>query len=300
MKTYYNIVGTETSRTSTSILKPPVRVIKMGWPFELITKHSDVGKDIRKLVIADKGYKFVECDLSQAEARIAFHLAKDLETLKFIESGGDIHNLTSSAIFDIPYESLSKKSPEREPGKHVGHAGQNGMGKYRLMMILADYNIMKSEKECNLWLFKYHKKFPLISKIFWQSVKDCLENDRTIINPFGRIRQFFGRVTEELYKDAYAHIKQSIVADKIAISFIKLMENEFKNEDFNIVQECHDSILALVKDDIINDCVKLIKKELELPIDFSKCSEPLKRGCLTIPAEFKIGEKWSDMEDLII
>ena len=56
LRTSYNICGTKNARTSTQLCKPPIRVVEKGWPFQNITKHSEVGKDIRKMIIADSGY----------------------------------------------------------------------------------------------------------------------------------------------------------------------------------------------------------------------------------------------------
>jgi hypothetical protein len=59
--------------------------------------------------------------------------------------------------------------------------------------------------------------------------------------------------------------------------------------------ESHDSFLALIKDDCIKDGAKVIKKELEVPINFSKCT--LSRDYdLVIPCEIKVGKRW--IEDL--
>jgi DNA polymerase I-like protein with 3'-5' exonuclease and polymerase domains len=71
MKTVYTIAGTETGRSNTKILKPPVRPEKMGIPFQTITKHGDIGTEIRQMFVADDGFVIVETDMSQAEARMS-------------------------------------------------------------------------------------------------------------------------------------------------------------------------------------------------------------------------------------
>lgn len=301
IRTAYNMVATETGRSGTQKLEPPLRVQTMGWPFQNITKHSDIGKDIREMIIADPGYVFLEMDKSQAEGRIVALLSKDYELLKAYDEI-DVHSLTAAPIFGMTYDEIRKEYKagnieKRQLGKKTRHAGNYGMGKNRFMLVCAQDDIMISEKNAALYLFKFHQANPKIKSIYWTEVKECIERDRTLINPFGRIRQFFGRANEDLYKEAYANIPQSTVPDSLRMELYEF-NRENKDCDFNIVQEGHDSILALVKNGEEKDVAKELKKYQEQPIDFSGCS--LSRGKLVIPVEFKVGERWSEMEDLTI
>lgn len=51
MRTSYRITGTETGRTSTSRLEPPVRPDKLGIAFQTMTKHGDIGPEIREMYV---------------------------------------------------------------------------------------------------------------------------------------------------------------------------------------------------------------------------------------------------------
>ena len=93
-RTSYRI-ALETGRTSTSICEPPITTGQFGLAFQTITKHGDIGTDIRSLFIPDGGYILVEPDLSQAEARVVAILARDDKLLKMFEYKVDIHCVTS-------------------------------------------------------------------------------------------------------------------------------------------------------------------------------------------------------------
>ena len=121
MKTTFLITGTENYRTSTNILEPPIRPEKMGWAFQTISKHGDIGQDLRSILIADPGYIIVNIDQSQAEARVCSLLADDEETLKSYDTI-DKHALTASKFFGGAADQYSKKRlgyecPERFVGK---------------------------------------------------------------------------------------------------------------------------------------------------------------------------------------
>ena len=48
---------------SNSILKQPLRPEKIGLAFQTMTKHGEIGTELRSYFKADPGYSFVEMDL---------------------------------------------------------------------------------------------------------------------------------------------------------------------------------------------------------------------------------------------
>ncbi len=53
VRTSYKIVGTETGRTSTVMQAPPVRPDEMGSAFQTLTKHGDIGPEVREMYVPD-------------------------------------------------------------------------------------------------------------------------------------------------------------------------------------------------------------------------------------------------------
>lgn len=321
LRTNYNLT-LETGRTSTSILKPPVTTEKMGVAFQTITKHGEVGTDIRKMYIADPGYIFVESDLSQAEARVVALLAKDEKLVKMFEYGVDIHRVTTGWIKgNCPNNLLEQFFAEtdrtfaedlknqinkilkeliddetRQIGKKARHAGHYDMGKYEASM-----QLKCSEKLAGVFIDGFHKANPKIRGVFHAEIQDFLKsNERVLTTPHGRRRQFFGRWGEQLFKEAYANIPQGTVSDHLKFATIRIRQR------FPIarqVQEAHDSFLSLCPFDKnaqfpfakLDKYVEIIREELEVPIDFKNCSLP--RGQLVIPCDTSIGEKsWKEMK----
>ena len=106
-KTSFNISATETCRSSTSILKKPIRPRKMGLAFHTISKHGRLAKDIRSMFIPDKGKVLLQADSSQAEARVVAVLSRDYELLRAFDRL-DIHRRTAGLIFGLaPFLNLS-------------------------------------------------------------------------------------------------------------------------------------------------------------------------------------------------
>lgn len=281
--------GTETGRTSTSVLKSPVRPEKMGMALQTVTKHGDIGQDILDILVADPGYVFVSADSSQAEARLCANYANDEETLKRFDTE-DIHRRTASWCLDIPYEKINKKDPERQIGKTVRYLRQYHGEKRRLMhTIMSDafrYNIdlHVSEWKCGKIIEKFDAYTPKIKEVFWHGVETQLDENRTLVTPQGRKRTFWGRWDDNLFREAYPYLCSAAVRDMIAESMFALQD---ERPDTLFMLEWHDSFTVMVKEQDKLWYCKRIKKLMERPINFDKCS--LKRPDLIIPAEVKWG-----------
>lgn len=299
-RTSYQIVGTETGRTSTKIYGPPIRPEPIGLAFQTITKHSSMGEDLFSMFVPDDGYVYLECDLSQAEARIVDLLAEDYEGLD--EYGKiDKHSKTARIVLGLSESYvLTKKSPERFIGKTSRHAGSYDMGK-RTAMLTINTDAKKygvpvrvSEWKAGQILERFHRAYPKIKEVFHKEVQAALaRNNRTLVNPFGRKRRFTQRWGDQLFKEAYAQIPQSTVGDVVKRAALYIVD---RIPDIRICMEKHDALGFLIPKNEVREHAEVIKEGMELPIDFSQCSLP--RGTLVIPCEFEIGEKnFYDLED---
>jgi len=301
MKTVYTIAGTETGRSNTKILKPPVRPEKMGIPFQTITKHGDIGTEIRQMFVADKGFVIVETDMSQAEARIVALLAEDFKLGDMFARKVDVHSFTTCMIFGIERQSVTKEL--RFIGKTTRHAGNYGMKKHRLMEIVnTDAKKFKIDVKISEWragqiLDKFHAFSPNIRNVFHEGIRRALtDNNLTLVSPYGRYRQFFDRWGEDLFKEAFAHIPQSTVPDHIRLAGLRARKRfDKEGVEAYYALEGHDSLISLVREKDVDTYISILHEEIEAPIDFSRCT--LQRGTVVIPAESKVGYNYKDASD---
>jgi uracil-DNA glycosylase family 4 len=300
MRTVYAITGTETGRSSTKILQPPVRPEKIGTPFHTLTKHGDIGSEAREPYISDPGYVLIETDMSQAEARIVALFANDEKLLRLFREKADIHKITAAIIFGIPIQDVNKEL--RFIGKTCRHAGNYDMGKRRLMELVNTdakkykINISISEWRAGILLDKFHAFSPNIRGVFHTQVQEALiSNNRVLVNPFGRYRQFFDRWGRELFKEAYAQLPQSTVPDHLRRAGIRAKQRfALEGIDARFIVEAHDALVGLVKIEHADRYTSIVHEEIETPIDFSRCT--LSRGQLVIPAESKIGTSYKECD----
>lgn len=315
MRTSYYITGTETGRSTTNLLKPPIRPERLGWSGHTITKHGHIGSDIRTMLVPDDGYVFLSVDKSQAEARVVAVLCEDYELLKAFDTI-DIHRRTAGLVFDMvsgielqkvcsnpEVDTLEKDSGERFIGKKTRHSGNYDIGaetfhkdassEARKFGIKIDF----SEYKAGIALDKFHAASPKIRGVFHRDVQNIINRTRTLINPFGRERRFLDRMDHKLYREAYAFYPQSIVHDDITAGAISIHD---RLGDLRFVKEDHDSFTMLAPKSEVESISKIVKEELTKEIDFMLGS--IKRNIkLIIPVEFEVGEKnYAHMEKLKI
>jgi DNA polymerase-1 len=309
MRTQVRIVGTETGRSSDSVLDAPTRPVKVGFAFKTLTKHGDIGQDVRGILTTDPGYVIVNIDLSQAEGRIVALLCNDIRLLEAYDKI-DIHRRTAAlALFtgqlNLSYEFdeiadiLGKDSPERFIGKKTRHAGNYFMQwKEFMKQVISDcrrFNIQFtiSAFSAKQILERFHAASPSIVEVFHRQVKDEIDTTRALINPFGRLRRFFDRPGPQLYKEAFAFIPQSTVKDRLTQSALAIRAKKYP---IKLVNEAHDSLTFLMPIGEYQDICREVKPVMEEPIDFSTCS--IKRGKLIIPCDFEVGDNYKDLGKL--
>ena len=307
-KCSFNIIATETCRSSTSSLKKPLRPGKFGGiPFHTISKHGRLAKDIRSMFIPDPGKIFVSVDSSQAEARVVAVLSEDWELLEAFDKV-DIHRRTAGMIIGYtktldlksPYiaivDDMDKDDPQRFCGKKTRHAGNYDMGSQRFMLEFNtdaqkyDIPISISSWKAGDMLKLFHAASPKIRSVFHQHIQDCLVATRTLIDPYGGVRVFNGRMDEQLYKEGYANIPQRTVSHLVQKAAIAIDEELGSDPEMMWLSENHDSLLMQVPANNWEPYAKLMKKWFQQPIDFSTYCSLKRNYVLTIPSDVEISD----------
>lgn len=319
IKTSYNIVGTETGRTSTRSIKgPPVRPEKMGCAFQTLTKHGELGADIRMQYIPDEGYVFLEIDQSQAEDRVVTLLCNDIIGLDEYKTI-DKHWQVASWIFSDVATEWAHKSykgtdrPSKSDGRRfIGKKGRHGSN-YDMGAKECSTQVNKEAQKFGLpiriseWkaeqiLTIVHTRKPEIRNTYHREIQEAVNYNRTLIGPSiygvpgGRRRQFLDRLERGLFKEAYAFIPQCTITDNTKAAGLRCNEIIGDRRVMRFCIEGHDSLTALVLKSELFNVAKVIEEEFERPINFKQCT--LSRDYnLTIPCEMEVGEKnLKDME----
>lgn len=98
-----------------------------------IPARIELGRQIRKLFIPKDGHVFVDADYSQIELRILAHLSGDESLIQAYKEEQDIHRMTASKVFHIPFDEVTPA--QRSNAKAVNFGIVYGISSFGLGQI---------------------------------------------------------------------------------------------------------------------------------------------------------------------
>src|SRR5205823_5094413 len=137
--------------------------------------------------------------------------------------------------------------PERFTGKKIRHAGNFDMKKRRLMtQFNTDAQKFEIAMDISEWragqmLEMFHAASPKLKQIFYRDIQEALNSSRVLIDPFGGVRIFNGRMYDSLYGEGYANIPQRTEAHLIQKAALAIDEELQDDREFLWSQEKHDA-----------------------------------------------------------
>jgi uracil-DNA glycosylase family 4 len=247
----------------------------------------------RKMYRCDEGKIFIEADMKQAESVIVAHLIGDVRMQHFFKKAFeatteeemakyDIHKLTASLMFNIPYEEVTKET--RRIGKTLRHACSYSAGP----QVVAD-QLGIELKEAKLLLDLYHRINPLL-KVWYQSIQNELRTTRLLTTPLGRKHRFLDRWGDSLFRSGYSFKPQSTVGDFLNQS-MRILYDKY-GDQIDIMMQLHDAIYVQCDDN--REAVARTKEMM------AECMvRPITIGFeeFIIGIDFKTGYHWGDLNE---
>lgn len=142
------------------------------------------GSELKHAMFAPDGHMFIDCDLSQIEARTLAWLAQQEDLLDAFERGDDVYKIMASAIYGKPVDDIDKD--ERFVGKTTILGCGYGMGAAKFRAQLKTFGKDLPQKECERIIDVYRTTYPKITAL-WRQTNKALEamlNNQTA--PIGR------------------------------------------------------------------------------------------------------------------
>ncbi len=265
------IAGTYTGRMATS-----ASITGSG------SNYQNQPKEVRVFYPPEPGKIWIQFDLSQSEARIVAALCQDINWLKAFDER-DLHKEVGAFLYKIPLEKVEKDF-HRYNAKRVSHGTHYKMGARMMASIVGC-----AEGEAKRLMARYYEIRPLL-KTWQDSVCRQIDRTRIIKTIYGRTIQFFGPISDEVYRNAIAAEPQSTSVSYINDGIRKCWE-QIPNFDFHL--QVHDSILVQVDDNVeaIEQMARQVKQIVEVPIT-------IKGIAFKIPLEFEIGYSWGNLKEV--
>ena len=227
-----------------------------------IPVRMELGRLIRKVFIPEEGYVFVDADYSQIELRILAHCSGDEQLINAYKEARDIHRITASQVFHIPFDEVTDL--QRRNAKAVNFGIVYGISSFGLS---EDLSITK--KEAAQYIENYFKTYPGIKKFLDDAVAHAKEKGY-VTTLFGRRRPVPELSSSNFMQRSFGERVamnapiQGTAADimKIAMNGVKKAMEE-KHMKSRLVLQVHDELLIEAYQDEVEQVKDILTHEME-------------------------------------
>lgn len=246
-----------------------------------IPVRMELGRLIRKVFIPEEGYVFVDADYSQIELRVLAHCSGDKNLIEAYREEEDIHRITASQVFHVPFEEVT--SQQRRNAKAVNFGIVYGISSFGLSQ---DLSITR--KEAARYIEDYFKTYPGI-KVFLDDTVAHAKEMGYVVTLFGRRRPVPELSSSNFMQRSFGERVamnapiQGTAADIIKIAMIgvdrRLKERQMKSK---LVLQVHDELLIEAYEPELLEVKGILKEEMEKAVS------------LDVPLEVDMhtGENW--------
>ena len=248
-----------------------------------IPVRTEIGRELRKMFVAPAGKVLIDADYSQIELRVLAHVANDENMINAFKNDEDIHKMTASMVFNIPFDEVT--STERTRAKAVNFGIVYGIGEFSLSQ---DLKIpIKLAKQ---YIEDYLKTYPNIKEFMQNTIQNGRE-DGFVTTMYERRRylpelkstnkniQAFG---ERMAMNAPI---QGTAADIIKIAMVNVYKAlKEKGLKAKLILQVHDELIIESPEEEKDIVKELLRTEME---NAALLSLPLK-------VDLEAGKSWYD------
>lgn len=230
--------------------------------------RTELGQQIRRAFIPEKGCKLISADYSQLELRILAHITQDPIMLEAYKNNEDIHAKTARLVFDVKDEKDLKE--KRRLAKIVnfgiayaveafGLATRVGLTRTEAKKVIEDYyDTYKGIK-------KYMDETPLVAR-----------EQGYVTSLFGR-RRYLHSINDRNYtvrsraeREAINMPIQGTASDIVKIAMLRV-DKALRAEklETRMIMQVHDELLFEAPDAEIERAKEIIKREMEAAAELS-------------------------------
>lgn len=271
--------------------------------------RTDLGKEIRKAFVAEKGCKLLVADYSQIELRIAAHFSEDPTMISAFGRGHDIHRTTAEEL-----------GIDRRAAKTVNFGILYGISSYGL-----SENLKITPDEAQNLIDKYFLAYPKLAEYIAKTIKKAEETGFVetlfgrkreipeLSSPIDRVRKFGERVAvnspfqgtaAEIIKLAMIEINRKSIGDRLTSiatfnvdrqSTNKHKTNDVTNNDkrtanneSRLILQVHDELVFEVPEDEIKQTTEIVRDIMENTVKLK----------VPIIVDIKTGKNWGELEKI--
>ena len=227
-----------------------------------IPVRMELGRLIRKVFIPEEGYRFVDADYSQIELRVLAHCSGDEHLIQAYKEQSDIHRITASQVFHIPFDEVTPQ--QRRNAKAVNFGIVYGISSFGLSQ---DLSITR--KEAAKYIDDYFATYPGIKTFLDHAVTHAKE-EGYVVTLVGRRRPVPELSSSNFMQRSFGERVamnspiQGAAADIIKIAMIRvnqrLKDQKMKSR---LVLQVHDELLIEAYEPELDEVQNILKEEME-------------------------------------
>lgn len=227
-----------------------------------IPVRMELGRLIRKVFVPEDGFVFLDADYSQIELRVLAHMSGDEKLIQAYREAQDIHRLTASQVFHVPFDEVTPL--QRRNAKAVNFGIVYGISSFGLSQ---DLSITR--KEAAAYIEKYFETYPKI-KGFLDGLVENAKEKGYVSTMLGRRRPVPELKSSNFMQRSFGERVamnspiQGSAADIIKIAMNRVYER-MKQEglESRLVLQVHDELLIETKKEEIETVSKILEEEMK-------------------------------------
>nr|WP_330362542.1 DNA polymerase I [[Clostridium] dakarense] len=241
----------------------------------------EMGRNIRKVFIADNGCDLVDADYSQVELRVLAHMSQDETMIDAFKHNEDIHTKTATQVFNIDAKDVT--SELRSAAKAVNFGIVYGKSDFGLSEEL--HIPLKQAKE---YIEGYFNKYSKIKEFMDNTIEKASEDGyvTTILNR----RRYIPEIKSSNFMVRNAGKRaamnapiQGSAADIIKIAMVNVYKKlEEKNLKSKLILQVHDELIVETVEDEVDIVRTIVKEEMENAVSMD----------VNLDVDLNVGKSW--------
>lgn len=227
-----------------------------------IPVRMELGRLIRKVFVPREGCIFVDADYSQIELRVLAHMSQDEKLIEAYRQAEDIHRITASEVFHVPFEEVT--SLQRRNAKAVNFGIVYGISSFGLSQ---DLSI--STKEAKEYIDRYFETYPGI-KTFLDGLVSGAKEQGYVTTMYGRRRPIPELKSSNYMQRSFGERVamnspiQGTAADIIKIAMIRV-HDRLREEGLRsrLILQVHDELLIEAYEEEADRVEQILQEEMQ-------------------------------------
>lgn len=230
--------------------------------------RMELGRLIRKVFLPAEGYVFTDADYSQIELRVLAHMSGDQMLIDAYKQAQDIHRITASQVFHIPFDEVTDL--QRRNAKTVNFGIVYGISSFGLG---EDLGITR--QEAAEYIKQYFSTYPKI-KEFLDGMVEQAKSDGYVTTLYGRRRPVPELSSSNYMQRSFGERVamnspiQGTAADIIKIAMIRV-HDRLAEEGLSskLILQVHDELLIETAESEQDAVAAILSEEMQNAADLS-------------------------------